>query len=61
MGAIEIKPKSVRTRWVALSMDKKAVILAEGVKPEAVIKKADKTNKNYILQFIPDPNSTYIL
>jgi hypothetical protein len=58
---IEIKPKSPRTRWVALSLDKKAEIISEGVKPEVVIRKANSTGKKYIVQFIPNPNSTYIL
>ena len=58
---IEIKPKSTRSRWVALAMDAKHTILSEGVKPEGVISKAERTGKKFTIQFIPDPNSTYIL
>jgi hypothetical protein len=58
---IEIKTKSSRSRWVALSMDKKHTILSEGVKPEVVIKKAIKTGKEFTVEFVPDPNSCYIL
>lgn len=59
--AIVIKPTSPRSRWVALSLDKRAKIISEGVKPEVVIRKAEKTGKKFTIQFIPDPNSTYIL
>ncbi|MEM6816962.1 MAG: hypothetical protein AAF600_21655 [Bacteroidota bacterium] len=57
---LEIKPKSVRSRWVALSLDTNEII-AEGVKPETVAEKAEKSGVPYIMQFVPDPKSTYIL
>ena len=58
---IEIKPKSPKSRWVAISTDNGTTIISEGVKPEVVIKKAEKTGKGFAIQFVPDPNSSYIL
>jgi hypothetical protein len=60
-ATINIKPKSDRSRWVALSLGDKPKILFEGVKMEVVIKKANKTGKSYIMQFVPKPDSAYIL
>lgn len=59
--AREIKPKSTRSRWAAIWIEDGVTILAEGVKPETVIRKAKKTGKEYSMMFLPDPNTTYIL
>jgi len=60
-ATIQIKPKSTKSRWVALSIENGVTILSEGVEPEVVIRKAEKTGKAFAMQFVPDPNSTYIL
>lgn len=58
---IEIRPKSPRSRWVAISLDEKSDILSEGIKLAVVAKKAEKTGKLFSLQYMPKANRTYIL
>lgn len=57
---IEIKPKNPRSRWVAVSLDKKTEILAEGIKLVTVVKKAEKTGRVFVMQWIPISNHTNI-
>ncbi|MCH7534304.1 MAG: hypothetical protein IH948_00890 [Bacteroidetes bacterium] len=59
--AIEIKPKSPDSRWVALDLVDGYSIIAEGKTPEAVHKLADKTGINYVLSFVPKAGTSYIL
>lgn len=60
MNTLEISPKSPKTRWVAIDTNDSHTIISEGVKPELVIKKADKTGKKYSMMYVPDPNNKYI-
>jgi hypothetical protein len=54
---INCKPRS---RYVAVSADKKHTILAEGTSLDAVIKRARKTGKLFAMMFIPKPNQIRI-
>ena len=60
-NVIEIKPKSDTSRWVALNFNDNSIILVEGKNPEIVAKKAEAMNVTFIMQFVPDPKSSYIL
>lgn len=60
-ATLNINPKSPQTRWVALNIKDNSKIIAEGKTPQSVIKKADKTGKEYILSFVPKKGTTYIL
>lgn len=57
MEPITIRPKSPRTRWVALGVNNE--ILVEGIKPQTVHKKAEKLGVIYFLMWVPRPNVTY--
>jgi hypothetical protein len=60
-NTIKINPKNPNTRYVALDINNRSIIIAEGKTIKSVIKKATKTGKEYILSFVPKPGIKYIL
>ena len=60
MSAIlERDSKVDKSKWIALSQDNK--VLAEDVDPNILIKLLEeKQIEDYILQYVPDPNRSYI-
>jgi hypothetical protein len=53
-----IKPRHPRTRWVALDFDNN--IIAEGMKGETVIKKAEKITDKYIMAWVEREGEIFI-
>ncbi|MCG8309686.1 MAG: hypothetical protein MI975_19985 [Cytophagales bacterium] len=56
---ISIRPSKPKTKWVAVEPNTNNII-SEGVKPESVIKKAEKSGKSYAMVFIPKENTNYV-
>ena len=61
MAAVRIKPKSKRSRFVALDVNDRRTIVAEGTTAKSTITKARRTGKDFSMMFVPAPNQTYIL
>ncbi len=55
-----IAPKSPDSRWVAIDIIDSNVIIAEGKSPEEVSELAKKTDKKFMLMFVPKTGETYI-
>ena len=55
-----IVPKDKDSRWVALDMFDGDKIIAEGKEPGEVTEKAKKTDKQFMLMFVPKQGETYI-
>lgn len=60
-GAIVLDIKSRRSVYAALAFDRKRTVLAEGVKIETVMRKADKTWRPYAMITLPPYGHTLIL
>jgi len=60
LDPIVITPKDPKTTWVAIDV-LTSEIIAEGKSPTECASIADPMGKDYILSFIPDPDTTYIL
>ena len=56
-----IRPKSKRTRFVALDPKDPETIIAEGTTVKSVMRKARKTGKDFSMMFIPRGDRDYIL
>lgn len=46
--------------YAAIDIKDKSTIIAEGKKVDEVIRKADKTGKEYLIMYIPKRGQTYI-
>jgi len=57
-AVLEKKPEINGSKWVALSANNK--VIAEDVDPNVVIKMAEKLGVDYILQYVPAPDRSYI-
>lgn len=59
-AAIQIKPTKPRSRYVALDLKHRSRILAEGTTVAAVVKRAEKTGKEYSMMYLPPKGKTFI-
>lgn len=61
MPAIQIRPRSKRSRFVAIDLIDRRTVIAEGVTAKSVAKKAEKTGKQFSMMFVPRRDATYVL
>lgn len=61
MSAVAIKPRKASSRYVAIDLQSRSKIIAEGTTARATVNKAEKTGKAYSMMFLPKKNATYIL
>ena len=59
--AIMLDIKSRRSRYAALACDRKRTVLAEGMKIDTVMRKADKTGLRYSMITLPPFGRSLIL
>lgn len=51
-GHVVLKIKSRRSRYAAVALDDNRTVIAEGVKLDSVIKRANKTGKQFAIVFL---------
>lgn len=57
---VKLRPKSTRTRWVAIDLNNK--IISEGQTADSARKKAlKKTDAEFLVAFVPKEGTSYIL
>lgn len=57
---VKIRVRSSHSRFVALDVNRKSCVIAEGRTAKSVSQKAEKSGKAFSLMYIPSPSKTYI-
>jgi len=61
MAAIKIRPRSKQSRFLALDIQDRGKIIAEGRTARSTVQKAEKTGKAFTMFTVPPSGHTLIL